>query len=167
MMNDYIDSIHIALYKPEIHPNAGNVARLCAANGLLLHLVGNLGFRTDERSVKRAGLDYWPYVDIHREQDLEELQSQLPKSRFLYFSSHAENLYTDMNYRAGDCLVFGPESTGLPEELLHENWEHALRIPMYSSNVRSLNLATAVAIVAYEALRQIHHFSLKASLQTV
>jgi tRNA (cytidine/uridine-2'-O-)-methyltransferase len=147
--------VHVALLKPEIHPNAGNIARLCAANRLPLHLVGALGFRIDERSVRRAGLDYWPYVDLRRERDLEELKSKLPESRMLYFSARAEHLYTDIEYRAGDCLVFGPESGGLREELLRENWNHALRIPMDSPNVRSLNLATAAGIAVYEALRQI------------
>ncbi len=158
-MEKMVDSspalIHVALYKPEIHPNAGNIARLCAANGLPLHLVGNLGFRMDERSVRRAGLDYWPFVDHRREADLDELKASLPASRIFYFSARAERLYTDVEYRHGDCLVFGPESSGFPEELLRENREHALRIPMRTSNVRSLNLATVVGIAVYEALRQL------------
>jgi len=149
------DWLHVALLKPEIHPNTGNIARLCAANGLPLHLVGRLGFRIDERSVRRAGLDYWPYVDLRRETDLEELKSKLPGSRLFYFSARAERLYTEIRYRAGDCLVFGPESKGLSKELLQENHDRTLRIPMRSSNVRSLNLATAVAIAVYEALRQL------------
>jgi tRNA (cytidine/uridine-2'-O-)-methyltransferase len=147
--------IHIALFRPEIHPNAGNIARLCAANGFPLHFVGNPGFRTDDRAVRRAGLDYWPFVDIRREKDLDELQSVLPDSRLLYFSTRAERLYTEIEYRICDCLVFGPESKGLPDEALRKNWNHALKIPMVSNNVRSLNLATAVGIAAYEALRQI------------
>ena len=147
--------IHVALLKPEIHPNTGNIARLCAANGLPLHLVGNLGFRIDDRSVRRAGLDYWPYVDVRRQSNLEALRSALPDSRFLFLSARAERLYTDVDYRTGDCLIFGPESRGLPEELLRENWNHALKIPMTSTRVRSLNLATAVAIAVYEALRQL------------
>ena len=147
--------IHVALYKPEIHPNAGNIARLCAANALPLHLVGNLGFRIDEQSVRRAGLDYWPFVDLRREADLEELKAALPGSRLLYFSARTGRLYTDIEYRIGDCLVFGPESTGFPEELLRENRDCALRIPMRTENVRSLNLSTAVGIAVYEALRQI------------
>jgi tRNA (cytidine/uridine-2'-O-)-methyltransferase len=146
--------IHIALYKPEIHPNTGNIARLCAANGLPLHLVGALGFRIDERSVRRAGLDYWPYVDLRRENDLDELKSGLPGSELYYFSAHAERLYTDVHYREGDCLVFGPESKGLGDELQRENRDHGLRIPMRSAKVRSLNLATSVGIAVYEALRQ-------------
>ena len=149
------DLIHIVLVKPEIHPNTGNIARLCAANGLPLHLVGALGFRIDDRSVRRAGLDYWPYVDLHREADLEELKSNLPGSRLLYFSARAEKPYTDIEYRVGDCLVFGPESKGLPEELLRDNWSHALTIPMRTAHVRSLNLSSSVAIAAYEALRQL------------
>jgi tRNA (cytidine/uridine-2'-O-)-methyltransferase len=159
MAEDYTNLIHIALYKPEIHPNAGNVARLCAANGLALHLVGNLGFRIDDRSVRRAGLDYWPHVDLRREEDLESLYSNLSGSRFFYFSTRADRFYTEIEYRTGDCLVFGPESSGLPDDLLLKNRECALKIPMYSSKVRSLNLATAVAIAAYEALRQIHRSS--------
>ncbi len=147
--------IHIALFKPEIHPNAGNVARLCAANGLPLHLVGDLGFRIDDRSVRRAGLDYWPYVDIRRNEHLEDLKAKLCNSRLFYFSARADRLYTDVLYRPGDCLVFGPESSGLPEDFLRENWEHTLKIPMRVSKVRSLNLATSVGIAAYEALRQI------------
>jgi tRNA (cytidine/uridine-2'-O-)-methyltransferase len=147
--------IHVALHKPEIHPNAGNVARLCAANALPLHLVGNLGFRIDDRAVRRAGLDYWPFVDIRRQKDLEEMETNLPGSRLLYFSTRVERFYTDIEYRIGDCLVFGSESSGLPEDVLRKNWNHALKIPMVSSNVRSLNLATAVGIAVYEALRQI------------
>ncbi len=149
------DLIHVALFRPEIHPNTGNIARLCAANGIPLHLVGTLGFRIDERSVRRAGLDYWPFVDIRREADLQELKKNLPESRFFYFSAHAGIRYTDIAYNSGDCLVFGPESKGFPEEILHENRDSALQIPMLSPNVRSLNLATTVAVAVYEALRQI------------
>lgn len=146
--------IHVALVRPEIHPNTGNIARLCAANGLPLHIVGAPGFRIDDRSVRRAGLDYWPYVDLRREAGLDELRSILPDSRLFFLSARAERLYTDVEYRRGDCLVFGPESRGLSEELLRENWDRALKIPMKSDRVRSLNLAAAVAIVVYEALRQ-------------
>jgi tRNA (cytidine/uridine-2'-O-)-methyltransferase len=149
------NTIHVALVDPEIHPNAGNIARLCAANAIPLHIVGSPGFRTDERSVKRAGLDYWPFVDLRREADLDELKSGLHGSRLIYFSTRAERIYTDFEYRAGDCLVFGPESSGLPEHLLAENSRNALKIPMVTGNVRSLNLATSVGIAVYEALRQI------------
>lgn len=147
--------LHVALFKPEIHPNTGNVARLCAANGLPLHLVGRLGFRIDDRSVRRAGLDYWPFVDLRREDSLEELEARLPEARLYYFSARAERLYTDARFHQGDCLVFGPESTGLPPELLHKYPERTLRIPMRTSHVRSLNLSTAVGIAVYEAMRQL------------
>ena len=150
--------LHIALFEPEIHPNTGNIARLCAANCLPLHLVGRLGFRIDDRSVKRAGLDYWPYVDLRREESLEELRTRLPDARFLYFSAGAQRPYTQEKYRAGDCLVFGPESTGLPQDLIRANPAGALKIPMRTGNVRSLNLSTAVGIVVYEALRQLLHW---------
>ena len=149
------NTVHVALVDPEIHPNAGNIARLCAANGIPLHLVGNPGFRTDDRSVKRAGLDYWPHVDLRKEVDLDELKSKLSGSRLIYFSARAERDYTDFEYQRGDCLVFGPESKGLPEQLLSENRPYSLKIPMLTTNVRSLNLATSVGIAVYEALRQV------------
>ena len=149
--------IHIVLFRPEIHPNTGNIARLCAANGLPLHIVGEPGFRIDDRSIRRAGLDYWPHVDLRMEPGLEEVRALLPKSRFFYFSAHAERLYTDVSYQKDDCLIFGPETKGLSTELLRENKEYALRIPMKTSNVRCLNLSSSVAIAAYEALRQLSY----------
>jgi tRNA (cytidine/uridine-2'-O-)-methyltransferase len=151
-----MELVYVGLVKLEIHPNTGNIARLCAANGLPLYLVGTPGFRTDERSVRRAGLDYWPFVDLRRAKNLDELKSLLPQSRFFYFSARAQRPYTDVKYETGDCLLFGPESRGLPEPLLRSNWERALKIPMLSPNIRSLNLATAVSIAVYEALRQLH-----------
>jgi tRNA (cytidine/uridine-2'-O-)-methyltransferase len=149
------DLLHVALYQPEIHPNTGNIARLCAANMLPLHLVGKLGFRIDDQSVKRAGLDYWPFVDVRREASLAELYANLPGARYFYFSSRAERSFTEVRYREGDCLVFGPESTGLPEDLLRTQADHTVTISMRSTHVRSLNLSTAVGIAVYEALRQL------------
>ena len=146
--------LHVALVEPEIPPNTGNIARLCAATGTSLHLIGKLGFRTDDQAVRRAGLDYWHDVEIRYHQSLEALYESLPDSRFLYFSTKGEQLYTDHVYKSGDCLVFGRETAGLPEELLRANWERCLTIPMSNQKVRSLNLATAVGIVVYEALRQ-------------
>ena len=147
--------LHIALVEPEIPPNTGNIARLCAATFTELHIVGVAGFRLDEKAVKRAGLDYWDEVKIHRPIDLQELYNALPGSRFLYFTTKSERKYTDWQYRDEDCLIFGRETRGLPEELLKANWERCLTIPMPNKNVRSLNLATSVGIVLYEALRQI------------
>lgn len=146
---------HIALIEPEIPPNTGNIARLCAATFTDLHIVGATGFRLDERAVKRAGLDYWSEVNIHRHIELEDLYEALPHSRFLYFTTKSEKSYTDWEFKDGDCLIFGRETRGLPEDLLKANWERCLTIPMPNKNVRSLNLATSVGVVLYEAVRQI------------
>lgn len=147
--------LHIALVEPEIPPNTGNIARLCAATFTDLHIVGVTGFRLDEKAVKRAGLDYWDEVKIHRHIDLESLYAALPISRFLYFTTKSERSYTNWQYRDEDCLIFGRETRGLPEDLLKANWERCLTIPMPNEKVRSLNLATSVGIVLYEALRQV------------
>ena len=147
--------LHVALIEPEIPPNTGNIARLCGATFTPLHLVGKLGFRTDDKALRRAGLDYWEHVEIRCHLNIDELYGCLPSSRFLYFSTKGERRYTDFDYRTGDCLVFGRETKGLPEELLRANWDRCLTIPMLNERIRSLNLATAVGIVLYEALRQI------------
>jgi tRNA (cytidine/uridine-2'-O-)-methyltransferase len=146
--------MHIALIEPEIPPNTGNIGRLCAATFTDLHIVGATGFRLDDRAVKRAGLDYWDQVSLHRHIDLERLYASLPSSRFIYFTTKAERAYTDWEYLRNDCLVFGRETRGLPEDLLKANWERCLTIPMPNKSVRSLNLATSAGIVLYEALRQ-------------
>jgi tRNA (cytidine/uridine-2'-O-)-methyltransferase len=145
---------HVALVEPEIPPNTGNVARLCAATRTPLHVVGVTGFRLDDRAVRRAGLDYWPEVELHRHRDLDALKQVLPAARLLYLTTKAETSYAEWTFAEGDCLVFGPETRGLPEELLRANREHCLTIPMSNPRVRSLNLATSVGIVLYEALRQ-------------
>lgn len=147
--------LRVALVEPEIPPNTGNIARLCAATGVPLHIVGVTGFRLDDRAVRRAGLDYWPEVKLHRHLDMEALWQALPEARFIYLSTKAERSYTDWTFETDDCLVFGRETRGLPEDLLHANWERCLTIPMLNPNVRSLNLATSVSIVLYEALRQL------------
>jgi|SRR5215813_764651 len=146
--------ISVALVEPEIPQNTGNIARLCAATRTPLHLVGALGFRIDDRAVRRAGLDYWEHVDLTRHRDLDALRQALPQGRFLYFSTKVEMSYLDWTFNADDCLVFGRETGGLPESVLRENQERCLTIPMLNSHVRSLNLANSVAIVLYEALRQ-------------
>ena len=146
---------HIALVEPEIPPNTGNIARLCAATYTDLHIVGVTGFRLDERAVKRAGLDYWNEVKIRRHVDLSDLYEALPDSRFVYLTTKTDKKYTDFEFAENDCLIFGRETRGLPEDLLKANWERCLTIPMLNENVRSLNLATSVGIVLYEALRQI------------
>jgi tRNA (cytidine/uridine-2'-O-)-methyltransferase len=147
--------LKIALVEPEIPQNTGNIARLCAATRTELLIVGVTGFRLDDRAVRRAGLDYWSEVSLHRHRDLEELYSLLPSTRFLYFSTKGQRTIWDFNFEHNDCLVFGPETRGLPEVLLRTNWDRCLTIPMFNPKVRSLNLANSVAIAMYEALRQI------------
>jgi tRNA (cytidine/uridine-2'-O-)-methyltransferase len=150
--------LSVALVEPEIPQNTGNIARLCAATNTPLHIVGVTGFRMDERAVKRAGLDYWSEVKLTRHRDLNELQTNLGDTRLVYFTTKAELPYVDWKFEPNDCLVFGRETRGLPEELLRSNWQNCVTIPMLNPNVRSLNLANAVAIVLYEALRQMGAF---------
>ena len=145
---------HIVLIEPEIPPNTGNVARLCAATDTILHLVGKLGFSIDDKHLKRAGLDYWPHVQLQRWESLEELQSAHPDGRFWYTSKKSKNVHTEVDYLPGDFLVFGKETLGLSDELLESNIDCSIRIPIFNAAVRSLNLATAAGIVLYEALRQ-------------
>ena len=147
--------LHVALLEPEIPPNTGNIARLCAATFTDLHIVGVTGFRMDDRTLKRAGLDYWDAVKLHRHIDLDRLYESLPDSRFIYLTTKTERLYSDWQFQLNDCLIFGRETRGLPEDLLEANAERCLTIPMPNSSVRSLNLATTVGVVLYEALRQL------------
>lgn len=147
--------MNVALVEPEIPPNTGNIARLCAATFTDLHIIGVTGFRLDEKAVRRAGLDYWDEVKIYRHIELENLYEALPRSRFIYFSTKSDKIYTDFKFQANDCLIFGRETRGLPEDLLKSNWERSLKIPMPNKKVRSLNLATSVGIVLFEAFRQI------------
>jgi tRNA (cytidine/uridine-2'-O-)-methyltransferase len=146
--------LRVVLVEPEIPPNTGNVARLCAATRVPLHIVGVTGFRLDDRAVRRAGLDYWPEVELLRHPSLENLYESLPEARFLYMTTKADRNYADWEFRLNDCLVFGRETRGLPDEVLKSNWDRCLTIPIRNPRVRSLNLATAVAIVLYEALQQ-------------
>ena len=147
-------SFHIVLIEPEIPPNTGNIARLCAATGTILHLVGKLGFSIDDKHLKRAGLDYWEAVDVRRWKSLQELQEKFPAGRFWYTSKKAAKNHVQADFQAGDFLVFGKETLGLSEELLQSNAEQSIRIPIHNPVVRSLNLSTAAGIVLYEALRQ-------------
>lgn len=151
--------LHVALFEPEIPPNTGNIARLCAATFTPLHIVGVTGFRMDDRTLKRAGLDYWSEVELHRHVTLDDLYRALPASRFIYFTTKSQASYTDWRFIDDDCLVFGPETRGLPQETLDANSGACLTIPMPNKNVRSLNLSTSVGIVLYEALRQTQQLS--------
>lgn len=143
----------IALIAPEIPPNTGNIARLCAAMQTPLHLVRPLGFLLDDRHLRRAGLDYWPHVDLRLHESLEAFFAVCPAARCYFVSTRGRHPYTDVCYRPTDALVFGNESSGLPRELLAAHADRTITIPM-SGPVRSLNLSTAVAIVLGEALRQ-------------
>ena len=147
--------LHVALWEPEIPPNTGNIARLCAATGATLHLIGPLGFRLDNRSLRRAGLDYWPAVTLKRHVDFDAFQAAINAARLFCFSARATKPYTAARYKSDDVLLFGSESRGLPESVLETHRERTFTIPLLTNHVRSLNLATAVGIVLYEALRQL------------
>lgn len=144
---------HIVLVEPEIPQNAGNIARTCAATGTALHMIRPLGFEVSDKYLKRAGLDYWDLVNISYYDSFEELKARFPSARFFFFTTKARRRHSDVAFRDGDFLVFGKETKGLPEELLLQNEETCLRIPM-DARARSLNLSNSAAIAVYEALRQ-------------
>lgn len=148
--------LQVALWEPEIPPNTGNVARLCAATDTYLHLIGRLGFRLDDRSLKRAGCDYWPSVAVRLHPTLSEFEADPEIERIWCIETPGERIYTQADFRDGDCLLFGSESRGLPQEVRERHADRLIGIPMTTGKVRSLNLATAVGIVLYEALRQIN-----------
>jgi tRNA (cytidine/uridine-2'-O-)-methyltransferase len=143
---------NVVLVEPEIPPNTGNVGRLCLATRSTLHLVGPLGFSLNDRQLKRAGLDYWDEVDVQDWSSLDELQQANESARFFYLTTKARQSYFEVKFQPKDFLVFGRETKGLPERVLEENRESCITIPMHGT--RSLNLATAVAIVLFEAMRQ-------------
>ena len=144
---------NIVLYEPEIPQNTGNIVRLAACTNCDVYLVGKLGFSIDSRHLKRAGLDYWDSVNIKRVEKLEDLWQEFSDSTFYYLTTKTKNLYTKAKFKDGDFLVFGPETRGLPEDLLKEKSQYNLTIPMQDGQ-RSLNLSNSVAVVVYEALRQ-------------
>ena len=147
--------MHIVLVEPEIPPNTGNVARLCAATKTTLHLIEPFGFKLDDSQLKRAGMDYWQHVEWHRWQNWKEFEQKLPAGARLWFiESGGPKLYTEAIYAADDYLVFGRETAGLPKQLLEKHRECWLRIPMFNEKSRSLNLSNCAALVLYEALRQ-------------
>ena len=147
--------LHIVLVEPEIPPNTGNVARLCAATGCALHLVEPLGFRIDDRELKRAGLDYWDALGVVMHPSLDAFLEATAQKRRWFFSTRAKRAYTQAAFQSGDMLVFGRETKGLPQAVLEHEPEQALRIPMRPDSVRSINLSTAAGIVTYAALAAI------------
>lgn len=145
--------MHIVLHQPEIPANTGNIGRTCVATGVSLHLIEPLGFHLDEKSVKRAGMDYWHQLDVTRYINYEDFKRQHPGARIWYATTKAKQIYTDVQYGPEDFIMFGKESAGIPEEILAQHVESCIRIPMLPG-IRSLNLSNSVAVVLYEALRQ-------------
>lgn len=149
-------SIHVVLYQPEIPANTGNIARTCLGTDVTLHLVHPLGFSTDDKMLKRAGLDYWKSVDVHEHDSIEKLFESYPNGRYYYIENFGDKHYTDHNFNQPDqelFFVFGKETTGIPKELIAGKEDNCLRIHM-NEKIRSLNLSNTVAIIIFEALRQ-------------
>lgn len=146
--------LNVVLLEPEIPQNTGNISRTCAATGSSLHMIKPFGFELSDKHLKRAGLDYWQYLDVHYYENFEEfLKKNENKGNFYYMSTKGKIVYSNANFQDGDYLIFGKESHGLPEPLLEKNYDKTLRIPMLG-NLRSLNLSNSVALTVYEALRQ-------------
>lgn len=155
-------SLNIVLVEPEIPQNTGNIIRSCAATGTTLHLVRPLGFCMDDKYLKRAGLDYWDLVEIKYYDSFDELREQNPDAKFFYSTTKAKQTHSDVKYEENSFIVFGKETKGLPESLIMDNLEAAIRIPMVNiEKARSLNLSNSVAIVLFEALRQIGYPNLR------
>ena len=148
-----MSKLNIVLFEPEIPANTGNIGRTCVATGTRLHLIEPLGFRLNEKSVQRAGMDYWEHLDVTRYINYEDFLAKNPGAKIYMASTKAPRCYTEVQYEPDCFIMFGKESAGIPEEILLENQETAVRIPMMSE-IRSLNLGNSVAIVLYEALRQ-------------
>ena len=145
--------MHIVLHEPEIPANTGNIGRTCVATDTSLHLIEPLGFRLDEKSIKRAGMDYWEHLDVSTYINYEDFCKKNPGAKIWYATTKAKHSYTDVQFGPDDYIMFGKESAGIPEEILVEHEEQCIRIPMLPK-IRSLNLSNSVAIVLYEALRQ-------------
>ena len=152
--------INIILHEPEIPQNTGNIARTCAATGAALHIIKPMGFTIDDKKLKRAGLDYWHQLDITYYDGLDDFYAKNPEAEVYYFSTKAPHLYTEIEYPNPVFIMFGKETKGLPEELLHDNPDRCVRLPM-REGLRSLNLSNSVAIAVYEILRQGNFADLK------
>ena len=148
-------ALNIVLFEPEIPANTGNIGRTCVATGTRLHLIEPLGFRLNEKEIKRAGMDYWEHLDVTRYMNFEEFLEKNPGAKIYMATTKAPNVYTEVSYEPDCYIMFGKESAGIPEEILVKNKENCVRIPMLDE-IRSLNLSNSAAIVLYEALRQNH-----------
>ncbi len=146
-------ALNIVLFEPEIPANTGNIGRTCVATGTKLHLIEPLGFRLDEKSVRRAGMDYWEHLDVTRYIDFEDFMEKNPDAKIYMATTKGQHVYTEVSYEPDCYIMFGKESGGIPEEILVKNPDRCIRIPMLSE-IRSLNLSNSVAVVLYEALRQ-------------
>ena len=146
----------VTLFEPKIPPNTGNIARLCGANNVKLDLVGKLGFDMDDKHLKRAGLDYWDHIKWEYFPSIDEYCLNAFQNKFHLLTTKSKNVYTDRIFTKNDIIIFGSETTGISENILNEYPENACTIPMINKNIRSLNLATSVGIVLYEAIRQIN-----------
>ena len=146
-------ALNIVLFEPEIPANTGNIGRTCVATGTRLHLIEPLGFRLNEKSIKRAGMDYWEHLDVTRYMNFEEFLEKNPGAKIYMATTKGQHVYSDVNYEPDCYIMFGKESAGIPEEILVQHPENCIRIPMLSE-IRSLNLSNSVAVVLYEALRQ-------------
>lgn len=151
---NFDNHFNIVLVEPEIPPNTGSIARLCGATHSILHLVHPLGFSTDDKHLKRAGLDYWQYVDIVHWDSLDHFLNAQPENRLYFFTTKTSRSYSSAEFKPGDMLIFGKETKGLPEEILGLYSERCLTLPMANPHIRSINLAMTAGIVLYEALRQ-------------
>ena len=145
--------MHIVLHEPEIPANTGNIGRTCVATGTSLHIIEPMGFRLDEKSIKRSGMDYWKDLDLTTYINYEDFLKKNPQARIWYATTKAEKVYTEADFKEDDFIMFGKESAGIPEEILVDNKDFCIRIPM-KAKIRSLNLSNSAAIVLYEALRQ-------------
>lgn len=155
-------ALHIVLVEPEIPPNTGNIARTCAATNTVLHLVEPLGFDISDKAVKRAGLDYWPFVDLHVHESLEAFMQEYQGHTMYLATTKGTHDYTEVEYKDGDMILFGRETRGLPKDFIAEHSENAIRIPMSSdTRLRSLNLSNSANIILFEALRQLGFPDLK------
>lgn len=153
--------LNIVLFQPEIPQNTGNIGRTCVLTNCKLHLVKPLGFSLEEKQLKRAGLDYWPYLDLEIHESYEDLREKYKDSTFYFSTTKASKFYTNVEYKEGDFIVFGRESSGLPDSIRDSDPARCIKVPMVASTTRSLNLSNTVAIVAYEALRQIGFIDMK------
>ena len=153
-------ALNIVLFEPEIPANTGNIGRTCVATGARLHLIEPLGFRLNEKSIKRAGMDYWEHLDVTRYINFEDFLEKNPDAKIYMATTKGQHVYTEVNYEPDCYIMFGKESAGIPEEILVQNPDNCIRIPMLSE-IRSLNLSNSVAVVLYEALRQNQFQSMK------